>query len=110
MAKCESNSHSYASNFAQGPVSDEDLIRGFLVDLGASGRAARTAEIYGDPISRHWSTSLHRAGNVPGWVHVRYRAVNRTFRWIVAEHERTDNTSPKSMNSPPASLQITMRH
>ncbi len=113
MAKQVSRSHVYALNFSKEPISDHDLIRGFLLDLGASGRAARTAEIYGDAIARlstfahcmgfpplatmdkdhvrHWLTSLYRAGNKPGGVHVRYRAINRFFRWCIAEGERPDN-------------------
>ena len=97
-----SRSHTSAPNYQVEPISDEDLIRGFLLDLGASGRTARTAVIYGDSINRlsafarimgfpplaimgrdhvrHWLSSLYQAGNKPGGVHVRYRAVNRFFR------------------------------
>ena len=109
MPTKSSKSHVSASNSRPEPISDEDLIRGFLLDLGASGRATRTLVIYGDAVKRlstfarkmgfpplavmgrdhvrHWLTSLYQAGNKPGGVHVRYRAVNRFFRWCVGEGE-----------------------
>ena len=121
MATRTSRSHTSVPNSSQEPISDEDLIRGFLLDLGASGRKARTAEIYGASVKRlsafarnmgfpplatmerdhvrHWLSSLYQAGNKPGGVHVRYRAVNRFFRWCVAEEERPDN--PMDHISPP---------
>ena len=52
MATKSSRSHTSVPNSAAEPISDEDLIRGFLLDLRASGRAARTAEIYGASIKR----------------------------------------------------------
>jgi integrase/recombinase XerC len=121
MATKSSRSHTSVPNSTAEPISDEDLIRGFLLDLRASGRVARTAEIYGASIKRlssfaremgfpplatmerdhlrHWLSSLYQAGNKPGGVHVRYRAVNRFFRWCVAEDERSDN--PMEHISPP---------
>ena len=44
MAKQVSRPHVYAPNSSKEPISGHDLIRGFLLDLGASGRAARTVE------------------------------------------------------------------
>jgi site-specific recombinase XerD len=49
---------------------------------------------------RHWMTSLHQAGNKPGTVHVRYRSVNRFFRWCVKEGEREDNPMDYIRNPP----------
>ena len=121
MVKQASNSDVHTANSYREILSDEDLIRGFLLDLGTSGRTKRTGEIYGDSIRslsafahkmgfpplaemgkdhvRHWLTSIYQAGNKPGGVHVRYRAVNRFFGWSVTEGERPDN--PMDHISPP---------
>ena len=95
------------------PISDEDLLRGFELSLGASGRAEKTLRTYTDAIKmlsgfaqslgmpglaemdrnvvRHWLTSLHQKGHKPGGIHVRYRSVNRFFKWCLVEGERQDN-------------------
>ena len=113
MVSKTSRSHVSAPNYNPEPISDEDLIRGFLLDLGASGRSEKTLFIYGDSVKRlsafarltgfpplatmgkdhvrHWLMSLHKKGNKPGVVHVRYRSVNRFFKWAVKEEERQDN-------------------
>ena len=71
------------------PISDEDLIRGFLLNLGPSGRKPKTLEVYGDSVRmlsdfarclglpplaemtrehvRPWMTSLS-----PGWEQARH--------------------------------------
>ena len=107
MAVIGYSSHVSVPNSTAEPISDENLIKDFLLDLRASVRVPRTAEIYGDSIRRlskfaqeigfpplatmerehvrHWLFSLFEAGNKPGGVHVRYRGVNRFFRWWVAE-------------------------
>ena len=116
-----SRSHVPAPNYVPEPISDEGLIRGFLLDLGASGRSPNTLFIYNDSVKRlsdfarkmgfpplatmgrdhvrHWLASMHQAGNKPGGVHVRYRSVNRFFGWCVKEGEREDN--PVDLIDPP---------
>ena len=47
----------------------------------------------------HRLTSLHRKGNKPPTVSVRYRSLNRVFNWCVAEKERSDN--PMDRVDPP---------
>ena len=103
------------------PISDDDLIRSFTLSLGASGRAEKTLDIYKKSVRmlsefarglglpslsemdreqvRHWLMSLHQRGNKPGTISVRYRAVNRFFKWAVAEGERDDN--PMDYIDPP---------
>ena len=98
-------------------ISDEDLLRGFILALGASGRKPKTLTIYKDSIQmlsdfasslglpglvnmdrthiRHWLTSLHQKQNKPATVSVRYRALNRFFKWCVVEEERPDNPMDK---------------
>ena len=120
------SSHVSVPNYQLEPISDEDLIRGFLLDLGASGRSSKTIFIYGDSVKRsssfardlgfpplaamdknhvrHWLTSLHQKGNKPGAVHVRYRSVNRFFKWCVKEGERQDN--PVDYIDPPRIPQV----
>ena len=39
---------------------------------------------------RNWLTSLHKKGNTPATVSVRYRSVNRFLNWCVMEGERPD--------------------
>ena len=90
-----------APNYYGEPISDEDLIRGFLLALGAGGRKEKTLHIYEESIRmlfdfarslglpglatmdrnpvRHWLTSLHQKGNKPTTVSVRYRSLNRFF-------------------------------
>jgi integrase len=53
---------------------------------------------------RHWLMSLHQKGNKPGAVHVRYRSVNRFFKWCVKEGERQDN--PVDYIDPPRLPQV----
>jgi len=48
---------------------------------------------------RYWLTSLHKRGNKPATVSVRYRSLNRFFNWCVAEEERRDN--PMDRVDPP---------
>ncbi|MCZ6867244.1 MAG: hypothetical protein O7E55_07945, partial [Chloroflexi bacterium] len=45
-----SRSHISAPNFNREPISDHDLIRGFELALGASGRRDKTLEVYTDSI------------------------------------------------------------
>ena len=113
MVKSRPSSHVYVPNYQSEAISDDDLIRGFLLDLGASGRSPKTLFIYGDSVRRlsafgrelgfpplaligkdhvrHWLTSLHQKGNKPATVSIRYRSLNRFFGWCVAEDERPDN-------------------
>ena len=99
MADTRASSHVSVPNYQLEAISDEGLIRVFLLDLGASGRAAKTTYIYGDSVKRlsafgrelgfpplalmdkdhvrHWLSFLHQTGNKPATVHVRYRSVNR---------------------------------
>jgi hypothetical protein len=101
MTNNSSRSHVSVPDFGLEPISDEDLIRGFLLDLGTSGRSEKTIFIYGDsarrlsvfarsmgfpPLAtmmrehvRHWLTSLHKAGNKPASVHVRYRSIKKAL-------------------------------
>lgn len=126
MVKTRPSSHVYVPNYHEEPISDEDLIRGFLLDLGASGRSDKTSFIYGDSVKRlsafgrelgfpplavmdkdhvrHWLASLHQKGNKPASVHVRYRSVNRFFKWCVKEGERDDN--PIDYIDPPRLPQV----
>ena len=125
MASPASSPHVYAPNsgvrLTTEPISDDDLIRGFTLALGASGRKEKTLSTYEDSIRmlsafarnldlpslaemdrkvvRHWLMSLHQRGNKPGGISVRYRSVNRFFRWCVAEEERSDN--PMERIDPP---------
>ena len=113
MASKTSSSHVRAPNSRIETTPDEDLIRGFTLSLGASGRAEKTLRTYGDALCmlsgfaqklglpglaemdtnvvRHWLMSLHQLGNKPGDISVRYRAVKRFFKWAVQEEEREDN-------------------
>lgn len=121
MSTESSRSHVSAPNYHPEPISDYDLIRGFELSLGASGRRDKTLEVYTDSIKalstftrqeglpplavmnrehvRFWLMSLHKKGNKPGTVHVRYRSLNRFFRWCVVEGERPDN--PMDLIDPP---------
>ena len=117
MVSKSSSSEVSAPNFNRESISDEDLIRGFLLALGAGGRKGKTLHIYEESIRmlsdfarnlglpslatmdrthvRHWLTSLHQKGNKPATVSVRYRSLNRFFNWAVTEDERTDNPMDK---------------
>jgi len=108
-----SSSDVYAPNFGRETISDEDLIRGFLLALDAGGRKEKTLHIYEESILmlsyftrslglpglatmdrthvRHRLASLHQKGNKPATVSVRNRSLNRFFKWCVAEVERSDN-------------------
>ena len=121
MASKTSSSDVYAPNYGPEKISDEDLIRGFLLALGAGGRKAKTLHIYEESILmllyftrslglpglatmdrthiRHWLASLHQKGNKPATVSVRYRSLNRFFKWCVVEGERSDN--PMDQVDPP---------
>ena len=94
-----------APNSVREPISDDDLIRGFILALGAGGRKSRTLFIYEDSIRnlsdfartlglsrlaamdrvviQHWLSSLHQQGNKPATVSIRYRSLARFFRWCV---------------------------
>ena len=120
MVSKSSSSDVSAPNFNR-VISDEDLIRGFILALGAGGRKQKTLTIYEDSIRmlsgfardlgfpslttmdrtriRHWLTSLHKKGNKPATVSVRYRSLNRFFNWCVTEEERRDN--PMDRVDPP---------
>ena len=126
MVKGRPSSHVSVPNYQDEPISDEDLIRGFLLDLGASGQSPKTLFTYGDSVRRlsafgrelgfpplavmvndhvrHWLSSLHQIGNKPASVHVRYRSVNRFFKWCVKEGEREDN--PVDYIDPPRLPQV----
>lgn len=121
MSNKASTSHVAAPNLRPEAISDEDLLRGFTLSLGASGRKEKTLRTYSDGIrmlsefarglrlpglaemdrnvARHWLMSLHQKGNKPAGIHVRYRAVNRFFKWCVTEGERVDN--PMDYVDPP---------
>ncbi|MCI0785111.1 MAG: tyrosine-type recombinase/integrase, partial [Chloroflexi bacterium] len=121
MVTKRSSSDVSAPNYTREPISDEDLIRGFILALGAGGRKAKTLTIYEDSIRmlsvfaqslglpglatmdrthiRHWLISLHQKGNKPATVSVRYRSLNRFFNWCVVEEERSDN--PMDRVDPP---------
>ena len=101
MASQSSSSDVSTPNFNREPISDEDVIRGFILALGAGGRKQKTLTIYEDSIKmlsvfardlglpgltlmdrthiRHWLTSLHQKGNKPATVSARYRSLNRFF-------------------------------
>ena len=126
MVKSRPSSHVSVSNYQSEAISDDDLIRGFLLDLGASGRSPKTLFIYSDSVRRlsafgrelgfpplahmdkdhvrHWLSSLHQAGNRPASVHVHYRSLNRFFIWCVKEGEREDN--PVDYIDPPRLPQV----
>ena len=121
MVSRTSSSDVCAPNVNRESISDEDLIRGFLLALGAGGRKEKTLHIYEESIRmlsdfarslglpslatmdrthvRHWFTSLHQKGNKPATVSVRYRSMNRFFSWCVEEDERVDN--PMDRVDPP---------
>ena len=121
MKSRSSSSHVSAPNYNLEPIPDYELIRGFLLALGAGGRKPKTLHIYEESIQmlsgfaqslglpalanldrthvRHWLTSLHQKGNKPATVSVRYRSLNRFFNWCVAEDERADN--PMDRVDPP---------
>ena len=116
-----SSSLSYSPNFQPGIPSDDTLIRGFILALGAAGRKETTLYIYDESIRslssfakerdlpglatmdrhvvREWMSSLHQKGNKPATVSVRYRSLNRFFNWCVSEEERKDN--PMDRIDPP---------
>ena len=117
MVAKRSSSDISAPNFHGKPITDNELIRGFILALGAGGRKEKTLYIYEESIRmlsdfaqglglpglatmdrnviRHWLTSLHQRGNKPATVSVRYRSLNRFFNWVVTEEERTDNPMDK---------------
>ncbi len=121
MVAKPSSSDVNAPNSGRGLISDDDLIRGFIMALGAGGRKSRTLFIYEDSIRslsdfarnlglpslatmdrthiRHWLSSLHQKGNKPATVSIRYRSLNRFFGWCVTEEERSDN--PMDRVDPP---------
>ena len=104
MAANSSSSDVYAPNSGSESISEEDLIRGSALALGAGGRKSRTLFVYEDSIRslsnfarnlglpslaimdrthiRHWLSSLHQKGNKPATVSIRYRSLNRFF-WLV---------------------------
>ena len=50
MVSKSSRSDITTPNFKREQVSDEDVIRGFILALGAGGRKQKTLTIYEDPI------------------------------------------------------------
>ena len=50
MASQSSKSDVTTPNFKREPISDEDVIRGFILALGAGGRKQKTLTIYEDSI------------------------------------------------------------
>lgn len=121
MVSRRSSSYVRAPNYNREPISDDDLIRGFILALGAGGRKQKILTIYENSVRmlsdfvqslglpglasmdrthiRHWLTSLHQKGNKPATESVRYRSLNRFFNWCVTEDERTDN--PMDRVDPP---------
>ena len=117
MVSKTSSSDVSAPNFPRESISDEALIRGFILALGVGGRKPKTLTIYDDSIRmlsgfarslglpglatmnrthiRHWLTGLHQRGNEPPTVSVRYRSLNRFFNRSVGEEERADNPMDK---------------
>ena len=117
MVSKRSRSDISAPNVHGKPITDVELIRGFILALGAGGRKEKTLYIYEEGIRmlsdfaqglglpglaamdrnviRHWLTSLHQRGNKPATVSVRYRSLNRFFNWVVTEEECTDNPMDK---------------
>ena len=113
MTTVSSSSDVNASNYQREPASDDTLIRGFVLALGAGGRKARTLFIYEDSIRRlsdfaqslglpglatmdrtvirHWLTSLFQAENKPATVSLRYRSLNRIYRWCVDEEDKNSS-------------------
>jgi len=107
MPAKRSSSDVRAPNFQPQVISDEPLIRGFLLSMGASGRKEKTIHIYEESIRmlsdfarssnlpglatmdrnhvRQWLHSLHQKGNKPATVSVRYRSLHRFFNWCVKE-------------------------
>jgi site-specific recombinase XerD len=103
----------FAPNSDRECKADEEIVRGFLLALGAGGRKERTLQLYEESIVmlsdftdslglpglatmdrthiRHWLTPMHQRGNKPSTVSVRYRSVSRFFNWYVEEGERDDN-------------------
>ena len=81
MVSQSSSSDISTPNFSRESISDEDVIRGFILALGAGGRKQKTLTIYEDSLKmlsnfardlglpglttmdrthiRHWLTSLH---------------------------------------------------
>ena len=107
MVSQSSSSDVSAPNSGSEPISDHDLIRGFILAVGDGGRKPRTPFIYEDSIRklsafarslglsglatmdrivvRHWLSSLHQQGNKPATVSIRYWSLNRFFRWCVEQ-------------------------
>ena len=103
MVAKRSSSDISAPNVYGKPITDGELIRGFILALGAGGRKEKTLYIYEESIRmlsdfaqglglpdlaamdrnviRHWLPSLHQRGNKPATVSVRYRSLNRFFNW-----------------------------
>ena len=65
MVAKRSNSDVSAPNFTREPISDVDLIRGFLLALGAGGRKQKTLDIY-EKASSPFPTSPGVSG-YPDW-------------------------------------------
>ena len=64
MTISSSSSDFNAPNFTHESISDEDLIRGFILALGAGGRKVKTLTIYEDSIrmlSDFWCVSIRLA-------------------------------------------------
>ena len=70
------------------------MLSDFARSLGRSGLATMDRNVI-----RQWLTSLHRNGNKPATVSMRYRSLNRFSNWCVAEDERPDN--PMDRVDPP---------
>ncbi len=113
MKTLRPKSHVYAPNVQPEPISNEDIVRSFLLGLGGAGRVEKTLETYGQSLRmfvefakmeglpplvemepdhlRYWFQSLYKRGNKPGSVSVRYRALNRFYNWAVREGEVAEN-------------------
>ena len=117
------SSHGSAPNFPLEPISDDDLLRGYFLALGAEGRKDKTLVTCQESLDqlrtfarreelpplialerdhlRAWLLELRKKGNKPATLSVRYRAVNRFYKWCVREGEREDN--PMDWVDPPRS-------
>ena len=101
MASKISTSQVHAPNFIGSPISDDDLLGGFLLALWTGGRQEKTLLIFEESVRaisnftmdlglpglatmdrnhvRHWWASLHKKGNKPATISVHYRSLNRFF-------------------------------
>lgn len=109
MAKPATSSIASAPNF----LNDDILVSGYLLALRAAGRSQKTIETYHDSVKilqqfcverrmpalvalstehlREFLTALYAKGNKASTVSVRFRGLQRFYRWLLAEGERADD-------------------